>query len=85
MGETEYYNTSNEKTVDWYNVGKKRLVLSSDENINMATQMVTNSLGVWTEKQAEILFSSGVSPNKLRNAYPSYSQFIAGIIDKNIQ
>lgn len=69
--------------LDWYNVDKKKFDLC--EHIDMATQMVTNSLGVWTEKQAEILFSSGVSPNKLRNAYPSYSQFIAGIIDKNIQ
>lgn len=79
LGKAEYYKASNEETIDWYNVGKKRLTLSSDDNINMATQMVANSLGVWTRWQASLLFDAGVSAKLMHQGFPTYCDFIGGV------
>lgn len=78
-GEIRTCKIPNMKSLDWYNVGKKRFDLS--EYDYMATQMVTNSLGVWTGRQAEILFDADVSPNRLEDPFPSYYQF--HFIDKS--
>lgn len=71
-GEIRACKIPNTEYLDWYNVDKKRFDLC--QHANMATQMIVNSLGIWTEEQAEILFNANIDFD-LKEPFPSYYQF----------